>query len=67
MQASGRVPFYADFFASPLYSVGLLAAVTFWREIHFYWAHRAIHPWFDVRRGLLDGDVGAFLYRWVSE
>ena len=42
-----------------------MMGVTFWREIHFYWVHRAMHPWFDLRKGLLDGDIGAFLYRWV--
>lgn len=61
--ASGRVPFYAGFFSHPLYSLFILAAVTYWREIHFYWCHRGMHPWFDRRKGLMDGDVGAFLYR----
>jgi hypothetical protein len=35
--ASGRVPYYADFWAHPLYSVGCLLLVTYWRELHFYW------------------------------
>lgn len=48
-----------------VHTVVLLAAVTYWREIHFYWAHRGMHPWFARDRGLLDGDVGAFLYRHV--
>lgn len=43
----------------------LLFAVAYWREIHFYFAHRGLHPWFDRERGLLDGDIGAFLYRHV--
>merc|ERR1719198_1620571 len=38
-------------------------AVTYWREIHFYWAHRGMHPWRDRKNGLLDGDIGAWLYR----
>merc|ERR1712050_473430 len=46
-----------------LYKVALLAFVTYWREIHFYFVHRGMHPWFARDRGLLDGDVGAFLYR----
>lgn len=46
-------------------TITLLAFVTYWREIHFYWAHRGMHPWFARERGLLDGDVGAFLYRHV--
>ena len=61
--ASGRVPLYTRFWSTPSYSLLVLAAVTFWREVHFYWVHRGMHPWFDRRRGLLDGDVGAFLYR----
>lgn len=27
--------------------------------------HRAMHPWWDRKNGLADGDVGAFLYRWA--
>jgi len=61
--ASGRLPFYTAFWDYPLYSVLYLCAITYWREIHFYWAHRGMHPWFDRKLGLLDGDVGAFLYR----
>lgn len=43
----------------------LFFLVAYWREIHFYLVHRGIHPWFDREKGLLDGDVGAFLYRHV--
>merc|ERR1712232_912950 len=45
------------------YTCVLLFFVTYWREMHFYWAHRGMHPWFAREKGLLDGDVGAFLYR----
>lgn len=30
---------------------------------NFSWCHRGMHPWWDRRLGLLDGDVGAWLYR----
>jgi len=60
---SGRVPFYDNFWANPLWSIGGLLFVTYWREFHFYWAHRAIHPWWDRANGLAQGDIGAFLYR----
>ena len=62
--ASKRLPiFYTSFWSSPVYSVLLLKAVTYWREIHFYWAHRSMHPWFRPKRSLFEGDIGAFLYR----
>jgi sterol desaturase/sphingolipid hydroxylase (fatty acid hydroxylase superfamily) len=35
----------------------------YYRNCHFYWIHRAIHPWFGREKGLLDCDIGAFLYR----
>eukprot|EP00038_Savillea_parva_P026013 m.50738 g.50738 ORF g.50738 m.50738 type:complete len:357 (+) comp7261_c0_seq1:112-1182(+) len=63
--ASGRLEFYSNFFEYPVYSLLYLHFITYWREIHFYWCHRGIHPWFDRKRGLLDGDIGAFLYRHV--
>lgn len=61
--ASGRVAFYGNFFEYPAFSVFSLCFVTYWREIHFYFAHRSIHPWWDRSLGLKDGDIGAFLYR----
>eukprot|EP00929_Paragymnodinium_shiwhaense_P092257 TRINITY_DN52143_c0_g1_i1.p1 TRINITY_DN52143_c0_g1~~TRINITY_DN52143_c0_g1_i1.p1 ORF type:complete len:509 (-),score=79.24 TRINITY_DN52143_c0_g1_i1:141-1667(-) len=63
--AAGYLPFYASFLSCPAWSVFVLFAITYWREIHFYHCHRAMHPWFDAERGLLDGDIGAFLYRHV--
>jgi len=63
--ASGRIPYYTDFWAYPAWSVGQLLFVTYWREFHFYWCHRFMHPWWNRKYGLKDGDVGAFLYRWV--
>lgn len=63
--ASGAVPYYNDFWAHPAYSIGYLFAITYWREVHFYFCHRGIHPWWGEKNGLLDGDIGAFLYRHV--
>jgi hypothetical protein len=41
-----------------------------WREIHFYWCHRAMHPWFPLPSGGGDKsttffDPGRFIYKWV--
>ena len=35
--ASGRLPFYSDFWSRPAFSIFILLCVTFWREFHFYW------------------------------
>jgi len=55
--------------ASPLltlaYFVLAFPAAAQLRGIHFFFVHRGMHPWFDRKGGLLQGDVGAFLYRWV--
>jgi len=62
--ARGLVPVYLNFWAYPAYSIGWLLFVTYWREFHFYWIHRAMHPWWGSKYGLKDGDVGSFLYRY---
>lgn len=65
---------YEPFFAakglahpSTLWNVASVLFVTFWREIHFYFCHRGIHPWSD--EGKASGgrrapwwDAGSFLY-----
>jgi len=61
--ASGHGSVYTDFWKYPAYSCGYLFLITYWREIHFYWCHRGMHPWWDRKLGLVDGDIGAFLYR----
>jgi len=43
MWATGRLPYYSDWFANPWYSLAWLIAIPFWREFHFYWVHRLIH------------------------
>jgi len=63
--ASHRIPYYSDFFQYPLFSIGSVLFITYWREFHFYWIHRMMHPWWDRKNGLAQGDFGAFLYRHV--
>jgi len=61
LMASGKVPYYNDFWKYPVWSLVWLLFVTYWREFHFYWVHRMIHPW---KRNLpLIGDPGYFLYK----
>ncbi|CAF1227661.1 unnamed protein product [Rotaria sp. Silwood1] len=61
--ASGRVQYYAEFWKYPLYSIFLLLLITYWRQFHFYWSHRVIHPWWNIKYGLKDGDIGAVFYK----
>jgi len=63
--ANNSLMYYTDFWAFPVYSILVLCGVSYWREVHFYLAHRGQHPWWDRQNGLLNGDVGAFLYRHV--
>lgn len=35
--ASGKLPFYSDFWSRPFRSLAMLLGVTYWREFHFYW------------------------------
>jgi len=62
---NGRVPYIENFSDHLAYNIFWLLFMTYWREFHFYWVHRMMHPWWDRRNGLLQGDLGAFLYRWV--
>lgn len=45
--------------------VAWTVTMLYWRIFHFWFIHRNMHPWFDRKNGLLQGDIGAFLYRWV--
>ena len=60
--ASGKLPYYNDFWAAPAWSIGHLLFVTYWREFHFYWCHRMIHPWFKKDSPFKSLDIGQFLY-----
>jgi len=61
--ASGKLAYQITFWDRPLFNIASILLVTYWREFHFYWCHRAIHPWWKREYGLAQGDVGAFLYR----
>jgi len=65
MWATGAIPIYTDFFAKPVRSFLLLFAIAYWREVHFFCAHRCMHPWWASENTIWDGDIGAFLYRHV--
>lgn len=41
------------------------ATVQYWRSVHFFVVHRAMHPWFERENTLAQGDLGAVLYRHV--
>lgn len=43
--SSGKLPYYSEFWKYPAWSIGHLLLVTYWREFHFYWVHRMMHPW----------------------
>lgn len=61
-------PSMADLHARPLMVCWFLLGfpvTTQFRGIHFFFAHRFMHPWWKLGNGLLDGDVGAFMYRHV--
>jgi len=63
--AAGYIPYYNDFWSRPGYSLFWLFYVTYFREFHFYWVHRAMHPW---RWGLpVVGDLGDLLYKNVHK
>jgi len=61
--ASGRLEYERSFWDRPIYNIASILLVTYWREFHFYWCHRMIHPWWKKDYGLAQGDIGAFLYR----
>jgi sterol desaturase/sphingolipid hydroxylase (fatty acid hydroxylase superfamily) len=62
--ATGKVPYYTQFWQYPAWSLFWLLFMSYWRHFHFYWVHRFMHPWFDRKYGLRQGDIGAFLYRY---
>lgn len=61
------IPWETPFFGSEytVYFVIWTVTMLYWRILHFYIIHRGMHPWWDRKNGLLQGDVGAFLYRYV--
>lgn len=63
--AQGSLPFLEDF-SGPylLWNIACVLLGGLWREAHFYVVHRGMHPWWDRRFGIKQGDLGAFFYRW---
>jgi len=58
----------ADVTGRPLMVLWFILAfpiTTQFRGIHFFTCHRGMHPWWDRKLGLMQGDVGAFMYRHV--
>lgn len=62
--ATGRAPYYADFWSRPVLSLCSVLGVNLWRNTHFYWIHRVMHPW-GLRGRWAAFDLGAPLYRAV--
>jgi sterol desaturase/sphingolipid hydroxylase (fatty acid hydroxylase superfamily) len=60
LMASNKITWYSDFWRYPLWSIFWVGFVTYWREFHFYWCHRMMHPW--RRQVPIFGDIGNFLY-----
>ena len=61
--ANNKLPYELNFTDQLWFNIGSIALVTYWREFHFYCVHRFMHPWWDVKNGLAQADIGAFLYR----
>jgi len=61
--ASGKLAYQMTFWDRPLFNIGSILLVNYWREFHFYFCHRLMHPWWKREYGLAQGDIGAFLYR----
>eukprot|EP00746_Dinoflagellata_sp_MGD_P085258 gnl/MRDRNA2_/MRDRNA2_33760_c0_seq1.p1 gnl/MRDRNA2_/MRDRNA2_33760_c0~~gnl/MRDRNA2_/MRDRNA2_33760_c0_seq1.p1 ORF type:complete len:333 (-),score=26.66 gnl/MRDRNA2_/MRDRNA2_33760_c0_seq1:146-1144(-) len=57
--ATGAVPYYTDFWSMPLWSLLWCVCVPYWRDGHFYFVHRMMHPYFKERNRF---DPGRFLY-----
>lgn len=61
-------PVWTDVVSRPLLVLWFVLAffvTTQFRAIHFFVCHRMMHPWWGRENGLLQGDIGAFLYRHV--
>lgn len=54
---------YTQFWSRPFFSVLSLLFVGYWRDFHFYFAHRVMHPYFSSNSKWKDLDLGRFLYR----
>ena len=65
--ASGRLKLQRNLLDTPAQNFLWAVTITHWRVPHFYVMHRAMHPWFPLKRqqGAMIPDVGRFLYRHV--
>lgn len=61
--ARGIIDYQKSFWDRPFFNFMSLYIVCYWRDFHFYWVHRAMHPWWKREYGLAQGDIGAFLYK----
>eukprot|EP00045_Choanoeca_perplexa_P002842 m.26971 g.26971 ORF g.26971 m.26971 type:complete len:311 (+) comp11736_c0_seq1:43-975(+) len=43
--ANDIILIYTNFWAFPLYSIFHMLYVPYWRDLHFYFVHRFMHPW----------------------
>jgi len=57
MWAIGRVPYFANFWDYPIFSIINVLIVAYWRDLHFYFAHRMMHPW-NIKIKLYPGHKG---------
>ena len=66
-EGESHIPIDAPFWGTEWtpYFIAWTVTMLYWRILHFYIIHRAMHPWWDRKNGLINGDVGAFLYRHV--
>lgn len=65
--ASGRVPYLEAFWSTPMASLAWLMFVNYWRDFHFFFAHRIMHPYFGRHSKWKNWDLGRFLYRHVHK
>ena len=54
---------YTQFWSRPAISILSLLFVGYWRDFHFYFAHRLMHPYFSSNSKWKNLDLGRFLYR----
>ena len=51
---------YENYMDRPWITAAWILLIPFWRDAHFYWVHRAMHPWNTKYMP----DVGAFLFKY---
>ena len=56
-------PYYTDFFQYPMWSIFHLLIIGYWRDLHFYFCHRFMHPWRFKLFGIVD--IGQWMYTHV--